>query len=355
MCGGGAGPGPTAPPVTSTLTTQQPAATVPEHPPKPTRKPAPRKPAAAKATGAQDSETQPLFECKTQSEAEEYIKKTLGIRDNVERTLTLAKWRKNRQKSQVSSPEIKLNGPNPTGAIMEREIEGDLEAKGPGNEEEQHSEPIGTRETGDTSAKKERVNDGDLEAKDPCNEEEQLSEPIGVWDIGVMSATKESENVRELEAKGPGNDQEQLIEPSGGVMSATKESENASELEAKSLGNEEKDQTVHNRAAIDRANTVHTRNERDYITRTTITKTKTETKNTKAHLEVSNKTTQKGLDYGETETKESPYTGRITRSMNGASPTDAWNRSRPSVGSGNGGRMLRSQVPKEGVERKGIT
>ena len=57
----------------------------------------------------------------------------------MERTLTLAKWRKNRQKSQVSSPEIKLNGPNPTGAIMEREIEGDLEAKGPGNEEEQHS------------------------------------------------------------------------------------------------------------------------------------------------------------------------------------------------------------------------
>jgi hypothetical protein len=116
------------------------------------------------------------------------------------------------------------------------------------------------------------------------------------------------------------------------------------------------DQTVHNRAAIDRANTVHTRNERDYITRTTITKKpQTETKNTKAHLEVSNKTTQKGLDYGETVTKESPYTGRITRSMNGASPTDAWNRSRPSVGSGNGGRMLRSQVPKEGVERKGIT
>eukprot|EP00605_Chrysophyceae_sp_TOSAG23-4_P002450 GSChrysophyteH1.ASY1.ANO1.2709.1 assembled CDS len=142
-------------------------------------------------------------------------------------------------------------------------------------------------------------------------------------------------------------------------MSATKESENARELEAKSLSNEEKDQTVHNRAAIDRANTVHTRNERDYITRTqthTIkTKTKKQTKNTKAHLEVSNKTTQKGLDYGETETKESPYTGRITRSMNGASPTDAWNRSRPSVGSGNGGRMLRSQVPKEGVERKGIT
>ena len=54
-------------------------------------------------------------------------------------------------------------------------------------------------------------------------------------------------------------------------------------------------------------------------------------------------------------TKDSPYTGRITRSMNGASPTDAWNRSRPSVGSGNGGRMLRSQVPKEGRERKGIT
>ena len=129
-------------------------------------------------------------------------------------------------------------------------------------------------------------------------------------------------------------------------------------MEAKSLGNEEKDQTVHNRAAIDRANTVHTRNERDYITtRTTITKTKTKTKtkNTKAHLEVSNKTTQKGLDYGETETKDSPYTGRITRSMNGASPTDAWNRSRPSVGSGNGGRMLRSQVPKKGVVRKGIT
>ena len=120
------------------------------------------------------------------------------------------------------------------------------------------NEPIGTRETGDTSAKKERGHEGDLEAKDPCNEEEQLSEPIGVWDIGVTSATKESENVRESEAKGPCNDEEQLIEPSGGVMSATKESENTREVEAKSLGNEEKDQTVDNRAAIDRANTVHT-------------------------------------------------------------------------------------------------
>ena len=186
----------------------------------------------------------------------------------MERSLTLAKWRKNRQKSQDSSPEIKLNGPKLTGATMERETEGDLEAKGPGNEEEQHSEPIGTRETGDTSAKKERENEGYLEAKDPCNEEEQLSEPIGVWDIGVTSATKESENVRESEAKGPCNDEEQLIEPSGGVMSATKESENARELEAKSLGNEEKDQTVDNRAAIDRANTVHTQKEHDNITRT---------------------------------------------------------------------------------------
>ena len=355
-----AGPGPTALPVTSTLTTQQPAATVPEHPPKPTRKPAPSKPAAAKATGAQDSETQPLFECKTQSEAEEYIKKTLGIRDNVERTLTLAKWRKNRQKSQDSAPEIKLYGPKPTGATMERETEGDLEAKGPGKDEEQHSEPVGTRETGDTSAKKDRVNEGDLEAKDPCNEEEQLSEPIGVWDIGVMSATNESENVRKSEAKGPCNDEEQLIVPSDGIMSATKESENTRELEGKSLDNEEKDQTVDNRAAIDRANTVHTQKEHDNITsmRTQkyAIKTKTKnTKNTKAHLEVSNKTTQKGLDDGETETKDSPYTGRITRSMNGASRTDAWKRSRPSVGSGNGGRMLRSQVPKAGVERKGIT
>ena len=44
-----------------------------------------------------------------------------------------------------------------------------------------------------------------------------------------------------------------------------------------------------------------------------------------------------------------------TKFHNGASPTDAWKRSRPCVGSGNGSRMLRSQVPMEGVERKGVT
>ncbi len=256
----------------------------------------------------------------------------------MKRTLTLAKWRKKRQNSQDSSPEIKLNGPNPTGATMEIEIEGDLEAKGPGNEEEQHSEPIGTRETGDASAKKERVNEGDLEAKVPCNEEEQLSEPIGAGEADEKRTRRESER-RE------------------------------GEWEAKGLGNEE-ERTVDSKEAEDSANTVHTQqvnednigtinektneNEDDKTKITKTTKMTKLTKITKAGME-SNKKTQKLLDIGETEAKEGLYTGRITRSMNGASPTDAWNRSRPSVGSGNGGRMLRSQVPKEGVERKGIT